>query len=149
MHGRPASVPGQVQAFLTGFLLIMIGLVTAGPWLTMAGARIMARRTSHPGALIAARRLASDPWAAFRAVSGLVLALFIMTVAVAGITTQDAKDSHPIGWASAASVLVDDHGRPAAARPWPGYRPLSVADGTEAGAGAGPAAGPAEPDPRR
>ena len=108
VHGRPVTVPGQIQVFLPSFLLIMIGLVTAGPWLTMTGARIMARRTSHPGVLIAARRLADDPRAAFRAVSGLVLALFITTVAVAGITTQDAKDSHPVGWASAANVLVDD-----------------------------------------
>ena len=81
--GRPPTVPGQIQAFLPGFLLIMVGLVIAGPWLTMAGARLMARRTSRPGALIAARRLADDPRAGFRAVSGLVLALFITTVAVA------------------------------------------------------------------
>jgi len=108
VHGRPATVPGQIQALVPGFLLIMIGLVIAGPWLTMTGARIMARRASRPSALIAARRLADDPRAAFRAVSGLVLALFITTVAVAGITTQDAKEGHPIGWASATNVLVDD-----------------------------------------
>ena len=108
VHGRPATVPGQIQALVPGFLLIMIGLVIAGPWLTMTVARIMARRTSRPGALIAARRLAGDPRAAFRAVSGLVLALFITTVAVAGITTQNAKEGRPIGWASAANVLVDD-----------------------------------------
>ena len=58
----------------------------------MAAARVMARWTSRPGTLIAARRLADDPRAAFRAVSGLVLALFITTVAVVAITTQDAKD---------------------------------------------------------
>ena len=108
VHGRPATVPGQIQAFLPGFLLIMIGLVTGGPWLTMTGARIMARHTSRAGALIAARRLADDPRAAFRAVSGLVLALFITTVAVADITTQDAKDLGPIGGTAAAGVLVDD-----------------------------------------
>ena len=77
---------------MSGFLLIIVGLVIAGPWLTMAAARVMARRTSRPGALIAARRLADDPRAAFRAVSGLVLALFITTVAVVAITTQNAKD---------------------------------------------------------
>jgi hypothetical protein len=108
VHGRPASVPGQIQAFVPGCLLIMIGLIIAGPWLTMTGARIMARRTGRPAALIAARRLADDPRAGFRAVSGLVLALFITTVAVADITTQDAKDLHPSGWASAANVLVDN-----------------------------------------
>jgi hypothetical protein len=38
VHGRPATVTGQVHAYLTGFLLVMIGLITAGPWLTMTGA---------------------------------------------------------------------------------------------------------------
>jgi hypothetical protein len=64
----------------------------------------MARRTSRPGALIAARRLADDPRAAFRAVSGLVLALFITTVAVVTLTTQDAKDV--TRWASPAAAAV-------------------------------------------
>ena len=88
--------------------MIMVGLVIAGPWLTMIGARIMARHTSRPSTLIAARRLGDDPRGAFRAVSGLVLALFITTVAVAAITTQDAKEDHPVGWASASNVLADD-----------------------------------------
>jgi len=73
----------------------------------MAAARIMARRTSRPGALIAARRLADDPRAAFRAVSGLVLALFITTVAVVGITTQDAKDFTRFASPAAAAVVTD------------------------------------------
>jgi len=107
VHGRPTSLPGQVRAFVPAFALIMIGLVTAGPWLTMAGARVMARRTSRPGALIAARRLADDPRAGFRAVSGLVLALFITTVAVAVITTQNTKRGGPLDGTSASNVLVD------------------------------------------
>src|SRR5207248_6142343 len=72
VHGKPASSGGQVLVFVPGFALIMIGLVIAGPWLTMAGARVLAQRASRPSALIAARRLADDPRAAFRAVSGLV-----------------------------------------------------------------------------
>ena len=93
--------------FLPAFLLIMVGLVTAGPWLTMAGARLMARRTSRPCTLIAARRLADNPKAGFRAVSGLVLALFITTVAVALITTQNAKGATPLDGPAAANVLAD------------------------------------------
>ena len=73
----------------------------------MAAARVMARRTSRPGALIAARRLADDPRAAFRAVSGLVLALFITTVAVVAITTQDTKDLTRFGSVAEANVLTD------------------------------------------
>ena len=107
VHGRPASVGGEVQALMSGFLLIIVGLVIAGPWLTMAVARVMARRTSRPGALIAARRLSDDPRAAFRAVSGLVLALFITTVAVVGITTQDAKNLTQWASPAAAAVVTD------------------------------------------
>jgi FtsX-like permease family len=106
-HGRPSTVPGQVQAFFPGFLLVVIGLIIAGPWLTMAGARFIARRARRPGALIAARRLADDPRAGFRAVSGLVLALFVTTVAVAVITTEEAKLVRPLSRAADANVLVD------------------------------------------
>ena len=107
VHGHPASISGQVQAFVSSFLLIIVGLVIAGPWLTMAVARLMARWTSRPGTLIAARRLADDPRAAFRAVSGLVLALFITTVAVVAITTQDAKNLTRWNTAAAAGVVTD------------------------------------------
>ncbi len=91
-RGHPASIQGQIQAFVTSFALIIIGLFIAGPWLTMATARLMARWTSRPGTLIAARRIGDDPRAAFRSVSGLVLALLVTTVATIAITTQDAKD---------------------------------------------------------
>jgi hypothetical protein len=107
IHGHPASIPGQIQAFASSFALILVGLFIAGPWLTMAAARAMARWTSRPGTLIAARRLADDPRAAFRAVSGLVLALFITTVAVAAITTQNAKDLTRWGSAAETNVLTD------------------------------------------
>ena len=104
IHGHPATDGGQVQAFVSSFALIIAGLFIAGPWLTMAAARGMARWTSRPGTLIASARLADDPRAAFRAVSGLVLALFITTVAVVAITTQNAKNL--TRWASAAEANV-------------------------------------------
>ena len=107
VHGSPASPGDEVWALLSGFLLIMVGLIIAGPWLTMAVARVMARRTSRPGTLIAARRLADDPRAAFRAVSGLVLALFITTVAVVALTTQSAKDVTRFATPAAAAVVTD------------------------------------------
>ena len=107
VHGTPSSPTGEIWALLPGFLFIIVGLVIAGPWLTMAAARVLARRTSHPGALIAARRLADDPRAAFRAVSGLVLALFVTTVAVVTITTQDAKDRTTTATPAAAAVVTD------------------------------------------
>jgi hypothetical protein len=107
VHGKPASPTGQDLAVVPGFALIIIGLVLAGPWLTMAIARVMARRTSRPGTLLAARRLADDPRGAFRAVSGLVLALFVTTVAVVGITTWNAEQLTPSVGAAETTVLTD------------------------------------------
>jgi FtsX-like permease family len=120
VHGHPASITGQILAFACSFLLIILGLYIAGPWLTMAAARGMARWTSRPGTLIAARRLADDPRAAFRAVSGLVLALFITTVAVVGITTQNASDLTRWGSATKANVLTDQVTQPPASPRHPG-----------------------------
>ncbi|HEV2251592.1 MAG TPA: FtsX-like permease family protein, partial [Streptosporangiaceae bacterium] len=107
VHGKPASPTGQVLVFVPGFALIMTGLIIAGPWLTMAGARVLARHASRPGALIAARRLADDPRAAFRAVSGLVLALFIFTVAAVLLATQDTKQYGSYDGGAANNTLAD------------------------------------------
>jgi hypothetical protein len=104
--GRPGTTGGQVQAFVPGFLLIMAGLVIAGPWLTMVAARLMARRAHRPASLIAARRLADNPRAGFRAVSGLVIALFVTTVAVEVITTRVANRGAPSGGAAASDTLT-------------------------------------------
>ena len=85
--GHPGTTGGQAVAFFLGFLLLMTGLIVAGPWLMMAGARVMARRASSPAMLIAGRRLSDNPRAAFRAISGLILALFVTGTAVGVITT--------------------------------------------------------------
>lgn len=89
--GRPDSTNAQILAYMSGILLTMIGLLVAGPWLTMVGARLIARRARTPSSLIAARRLADDPKAGFRSVSGLVLALFVTTVATGTIGTLVAN----------------------------------------------------------
>ncbi|WP_030277306.1 FtsX-like permease family protein [Streptomyces sp. NRRL B-24484] len=88
---RPETTSGQTWAYLSGFVLVMLGLVVAGPWLTMAAARLVARRTSRPASLIAVRRLADDPKAGFRSVSGLVLALFVTSATVGIIGTINAN----------------------------------------------------------
>jgi hypothetical protein len=60
----------------------MAGLIAAGPWITMVGSQFLADRANRPDVLIAGRRLADNPRGAFRAISGLVLALFITSVAL-------------------------------------------------------------------
>ena len=157
VQGCPASIGGQVLVFTSSFLLIIVGLIIAGPWLTMAAARVMARRTSRPGALIAARRLADDPRAAFRAVSGLVLALFITTVAVVGITTWNAKHLTLRVSAVEAKVLTDQLAgqqprhrvpdKPGTGRARRAARGTAARDSRRPGGGRGPR-GPAADHPR-
>jgi len=85
--GHPNSSGGQIQAYLLGFFLIMIGLVMAGPWLTMTGSKIMVSRTHRVPVLLAGRRLADNPRGAFRAISGLILAIFVTSVSVGVVST--------------------------------------------------------------
>ena len=108
IFGTPDSGLRQAAAYLSGMLLVMAGLIVAGPWLTMAAARAMARRATKPAALIAARRLADNPQAGFRAISGLVLALFVTTAAIGTITTFVAYRGAPTSDSDAAGTLVKD-----------------------------------------
>ena len=104
-----------VYADFVGFLLLMVGLVVAGPWLTGAGARVMTRRTSRPDVLLAGRRLSDNPRAAFRSISGLVLALFVASVAIEVVSTIVADHGAPAGGEVAIGTLVDMLGNPNAA----------------------------------
>ncbi|MGK5737475.1 FtsX-like permease family protein [Micromonospora sp. URMC 103] len=102
---RPPTTNGQISAYLSGFLLILVGLVLAGPWLTMIAARLLAGRASRPATLIAARRLSDNPQAGFRSVSGLIVALFITSVATGIITTYVANRGEPRTDSVAATSL--------------------------------------------
>jgi hypothetical protein len=95
--------------FVPGILLVLTGLVIAGPWLTMAGARVLARRTGRPALLVAGRRLADDPKAGFRAVSGLVLALCVTSAAVGIIGSLNAERGIPQAGRAVAGALVADY----------------------------------------
>jgi hypothetical protein len=103
-----APVSTEVGAFLSGILLTMTGLIIAGPWLTMLGSGLMARYATRPATLIAGRRLADNPTAGFRAISGLVLAVFVGSCALGVITTIVAYDGGTAGDpAIARGTLVD------------------------------------------
>jgi hypothetical protein len=104
--GHPASATGQLWAYLGGGALTVAGLVLAGPWLTMAGSALLARRASRPAGLLAARRLADNPKAAFRAISGLILAVFTATVAVGIITSMTDNHAFQTGGAAGKNILI-------------------------------------------
>lgn len=73
----------------------------------------------RPAALIAGRRLSDNPRAAFRSVSGLILALFITSAAIGITTTIVADHGGPDGGADAAGTLTDGFitGQTAAGQP--------------------------------
>jgi hypothetical protein len=104
--GKPGSVNGQLWAYLGGGALTVAGLVIAGPWLTMATSALLARRASRPAGLLAARRLADNPKAAFRSISGLILAVFTATVAVGIITSMTENHALQTFGAAGQDILA-------------------------------------------
>jgi len=117
LHGAARVQPGQA---LLGLVLVMVGLVLSGSWLTMQGSRLLARFARGASTLLAARRLGNDPKASFRAVSGLVLAVFVgSAIAVLAPAVEHAQS--PTGSGSLTDVLrvplqAKGHIDPAASR---------------------------------
>jgi hypothetical protein len=85
--GKPGAVGSQLLELLVGFALLIVGLVLAGPWFTTAGSRIMTKRANRPATLLAGRHLLDNPKAAFRFVSGLVIALFVASAAIGALSS--------------------------------------------------------------
>jgi hypothetical protein len=71
---------GVIVPIAVTFSLVIYGIVVAGPWLTVLAARVVSRFGRRPTSLLAGRRLEADPASGFRAVSGLVLAVFVASV---------------------------------------------------------------------
>jgi hypothetical protein len=146
-----------------GLILTMIGLVIAGPWLTGQAARLFGRATGGSSALLASRRLADNPKGAFRAVTGLVLAVFLGTMVGLMVPAANETEVTPSA-GSLSNVLVGQVGvAPAAgqqlihglesvpgAAVYPLYELLRLSGGTPAAGGGGsvpvgkgqPASGP-------
>lgn len=85
---RHTPLPRTDRILIAGFLLLLVGLIAAGPVLTYWIARVAARRTHRTAGVIAMNRIQQHPRATFRAVSGLVAAVFLVSFFSAGITTR-------------------------------------------------------------
>ncbi len=111
--GPPKGTSAQIQAYFSGCSLMLAGLVLAGPWLTMFSARIMSRRAQRPAVLLAGRRLSDNPRAAFRSISGLIIALFVTSVSVGVISTILDNNSPSLGNSANATLIEQiDFGGP-------------------------------------
>ena len=76
---------GMLVPVMAAFGLMIYGIVAAGPWFTVLTARAIGRTGQRASVLLAGRRLEDDPAAGFRAVSGVVLAVFVASV-FSGVT---------------------------------------------------------------
>ena len=81
------SIPRIDAILIGGFVIVAIGLLLAGPVLTEWVSRLGAAGARSAAAVLAMNRIRQHPRATFRAVSGLVLAVFIVSVFAAAITT--------------------------------------------------------------
>jgi hypothetical protein len=101
--------PGLTEISL---VLVMVGLMIAGPWLTMGAARILARFARGGSSLLAARRMADNPRAAFRSVSGLVLAVLVGTALAAlvpaAIASQNTREDGALANVLPVGLGYDD-----------------------------------------
>jgi hypothetical protein len=105
--GKPGAVGSQLLELLVGFVLLIVGLVLAGPWFTTAGSRLMVKRAGRPATLIAGRRLLDNPKAAFRFISGLVIALFVASAMIGALTSIAAVASSSGGGSAGRDTLAE------------------------------------------
>ena len=105
--GKPGSNGSQILEVLVGFVLLIVGLVLAGPWFTTAGSRLMAKRANRPATLIAGRRLLDNPKAAFRFISGLVIALFVASAMIGALSSIAAATSSSSGGSAGRDTLSE------------------------------------------
>jgi ABC-type antimicrobial peptide transport system permease subunit len=97
MGWRSSSIDPIIVQFLVigGFLLTALGIIWAGPWLTNTFSRFTARLSRSAAGVVASGRIRRHPSATFRSVSGLVLAVFVVTV-FAGSASSVLERDDPI-----------------------------------------------------
>jgi hypothetical protein len=79
--GLEQDPAGQHPALMiTSLVLLLVGLVVSGPWLSVQVGRWVTRRAGTPALLLAGRRLEDDPRAQARAMSAVVLVVVAATI---------------------------------------------------------------------
>jgi hypothetical protein len=137
---RSTAEEAESYGLAVAFLVLILGIVLSGPWLTAAVARGIARCARRAPSLLAARRLEDNPAAGFRAISGIVLAVFVGSVfsgLAASILAEElpGRATLPSGALIASTRTIDPAGiggqAPAGSRPELPLRPELDRGGTE------------------
>ncbi|CAI3798667.1 FtsX-like permease family protein [Pseudarthrobacter sp. MM222] len=80
---------------IVGFVLILVGIVVIGPWLTRLVSRMGLRQARSAAGVIAASRIQRTPVATFRSVSGLVIAVFVVSVFAGASSIIESTEAPP------------------------------------------------------
>jgi hypothetical protein len=75
-----AQGDGALWLLAAVMALLITGIVIIGPWLTTGVGKLLTWTGRRAPAMLAGHRLTADPAASFRSISGLVLAVFLVTV---------------------------------------------------------------------
>lgn len=78
---------------IVGFVLILVGIVAIGPWLVRLVSRMGLRQARSAAGVIAASRIQKTPVATFRSVSGLVIAVFVVSVFAGASSIIDSTEA--------------------------------------------------------
>lgn len=81
-----------IAVLLLGIGAVIGSLALIGPWIAWALGKVLAGLSRRPSTLLAGRRIIDDPKAAYRAVSGIVLAGFIAGLLFAVGPSVDSVD---------------------------------------------------------
>ncbi|HEX4490295.1 MAG TPA: FtsX-like permease family protein [Acidimicrobiia bacterium] len=103
-HSGSYGATSTLVTIGAAFSLIVLSIVVCGPWLTVVVAKVMQRFGRRAPSLLAARRLEDNPSAGFRAISGLVLAVFVTSL-VSSLAASHRASVH-FGHASIADTTV-------------------------------------------
>jgi hypothetical protein len=90
-----SSVTTAQMLIGTTFGSLLLGLVLAGPLLCSLVARLLSRASRRLPELMAARRIAADPYTTFRAISGVALAALVTTMFAGTARGVDANLDRP------------------------------------------------------
>jgi hypothetical protein len=93
LRQNPQATRNSPGLAVLSMALVMIGMMIAGPWLTAVAAKASHRYARGGAGLLAAGRLSDNPRAAYRAVSGLVLAVLVGTMLAAIVPAAIANQS--------------------------------------------------------
>ncbi len=92
------------------FVVVVAGIVVAGPWLTLLVGRTILRYGRGSSAMLAGRRLAENPAGGFRSISGLILAVFVASL-ICGVLPSVIGPGHKSTPVPAGTALAYFGGR--------------------------------------